>query len=466
VSPASRRDGGTGRPATPDAAVTVSTSAPATVPTAARGRGTRTVGASTAAGPWEFGLGPRTLAIIRSTQIVGQLATVLVVDVALGIDLPLTALLTLVAIGAASTLWATRQLIPPHRLGETQLGSVLLLDAAQIGAMLALTGALANPFALFLLFPAILAATTLGRVWCTVVCAMVVAVASVLALVPAPALWSSQGSRLPGLYIAGVWTALVVGTVLIAVYAWRIAEEGRRMSRALAATQLALEREQRLSHLDGLATAAAHDLGTPLSTIAALAGEMLQDVPSSSRAAEDARLLRDQARRCRDILTRFTREAPARAAAGGSEVPLSLMLERLRADHEGRPIDVQLRTSVAPDVIEPAFPPAGEVRHGLANLLDNAVTYARARVTVSLRVDSHRTSIRIADDGPGFPADILHHMGEPFVSTRGDGATHGLGLFIACTFLTRAAAELSFTNEESGATVTVTWPRSRFEGNG
>jgi two-component system sensor histidine kinase RegB len=106
------------------------------------------------------------------------------------------------------------------------------------------------------------------------------------------------------------------------------------------------------------------------------------------------------------------------------------------------------------------------VRNGLANLLDNAVTYARSQVNVSLRVHQQLTEIRIADDGPGFPADILQHMGEPFVSTRGDGATHGLGLFIACTFLTRAGAELSFTNEDHGATVTVAWPSSCFEGNG
>jgi two-component system sensor histidine kinase RegB len=295
---------------------------------------------------------------------------------------------------------------------------------------------------------------------------MVVAVASFLAFVPAPALWSTEALRLPPLYIAGAWTALVVGTVLIAVYAWRIAEEGRRMSRALAATQLALEREQRLSHLDGLATAAAHDLGTPLSTIASVAGEMLEDVPSGSKAAEDARLLRDQARRCRDILAQFTREAPVRAAVGAADVPLSLMLERLCAEQEERPVDVRLRTSIARGAGEPAFPPAGEVRNGLANLLDNAVTYARSQVNVSLRVHQQLTEIRIADDGPGFPADILQHMGEPFVSTRGDGATHGLGLFIACTFLTRAGAELSFTNEDHGATVTVAWPSSCFEGNG
>lgn len=442
----------------------MATSAPATVPAPGRVRGTRTVGAASS-GPWEFGLSPRTLAVIRWTQVCGQLATVLVVHFGLGIRLPLPALLVLVAIGAASTVWATRQLTPPHRLDEMQLGSVLLLDAAQIGAMLALTGALANPFALFLLFPAILAATTLGRLWCTVVCAMVVAVATLLAFVPAPALWSAEALRLPPVYIIGAWTALVVGTVLIAVYAWRVAEEGRRMSRALAATQLALEREQRLSHLDGLATAAAHDLGTPLSTIGALAGEMLHEVPADSKAAEDARLLRDQARRCRDILARFTREAPNRAALGAGEVPLSLMLERLCAEHEDRPVDVDLRTAVARGSREPAFPPAGEVRHGLANLLDNAVTYARSRVSVTLDVDRHGGTLTIRDDGPGFPAEVLNQMGEPFVSTRGGDAAHGLGLFIACTFLTRAAAELSFTNEEYGASVTVRWPASRFEGN-
>ena len=443
----------------------MATSVPATIPAPARPRGARRVGGS-APGPWEFGLSPRTLAVIRWTQVVGQVATVLFVHGVLGIDLPLVALLTLAGLGAASTVWATRQLTPPHRLDETQLGSILLLDAAQIGAMLALTGALANPFALFLLFPAILAATTLGRAWCTGVCAMVVAMASLLAFVPAPALWSEAALRVPALYIAGAWTALVVGTVLIAVYAWRIAEEGRRMGRALAATQLALEREQRLSHLDGLATAAAHDLGTPLSTISALASELLADAPKASKVAEDAHLLREQARRCRDILAQFTREAPARAAVGAAEVPLSFMLERLCAEHETRPVDVKLRTAVASGAREPAFPPAGEVRHGLANLLDNAVTYARSRVSVELRVDRQASELRIADDGPGFPADILHHMGEPFVSTRGEGATHGLGLFIACTFLTRARAELVFSNEDRGATVTVTWPHHRFEGNG
>ncbi len=422
-----------------------------------------------------FGLSPRTLAIIRWTQVLGQLATVLIVALVLRIDLPLSALLILIAIGAASTAWALRQLQPPRRLDEARFASILLLDAAQIGALLALTGALANPFSLFLLFPAILAATTLGAGWCMLVCCMVMVVATLLALVDAPVLWlapvrdasapwAAAGQDAQALLTLGNWVALTLGTVLIATYAWRIAEEGRRMARALSATQLALEREQRLSHLDGLATAAAHDLGTPLSTIAVLARDLVERCRSNPELIEDARTLHQQARRCRDILAQFTRDAPIKATAGTSAVPLSLVLERLCADQQNRAVDVHLQSSVASGAVEPAFPPAGEVRHALANLLDNAVTYARSTVKVRLTVDRGSTVINIVDDGPGFPAEVLSSVGEPFVSTRGGGSTHGLGLFVACTFLTRAEAELEFANSRDGASITIVWEGHCLEG--
>lgn len=422
------------------------------------------IGLTAAQAMTEFGLSPRTFAIIRWTQVVGQLVTVLVVAFAFDIDVPLVTLLALVAIGAGTTLWATRRLKPPRRLDEAQLGSILLLDAALIGTMLALTGALGNPFAVFLLFPAILAATTLGIRWCAAVCAVVLLVACLLAFMQGPVPWTDAPLGLPPLLTLGTWTALSLGTLLMATYAWRIAEEGRRMGRALAATQLALEREQRLSHLDGLATAAAHDLGSPLSTIAVLAKHIARHAAHDRELVEDAELLHQQACRCRDILARFADEAPSRAAAGTGSVPLSFILERLCAEHQARPVAIGLRTSVAADAIEPGFPPAGEVRHGLANLLDNAVTYARSSVVVSLIVERDVTVVRVDDDGPGFPPEILNQVGQPFVSSRGSGTTHGLGLFIACTFLTRAEAELEFANETEGASVTVTWPASRFEG--
>jgi two-component system sensor histidine kinase RegB len=286
----------------------------------------------------------------------------------------------------------------------------------------------------------------------------VVAVASSLAFWQGPVPWAENGYRLPSVFTTGTWAALTFGTLLIASYAWRIAEEGRRMSRALAATQLALDREQRLSHLDGLAAAAAHDLATPLATIRVVAKELLHRLPTDSPAIEDARLLHEQARRCGDILAKFGRDVPREGLVPTEEVPLSAVLERLVAEQAERPIGVRLAIAAGAGAREPRFPPAGEVRHGLANLLDNALTYAVRNVRVTLDVEENRTILTIADDGPGFPPEILGRIGEPFASTRGDDGTHGLGVFIACTFLIRSGAELEFANRSHGALVTVTWP--------
>ncbi len=405
-----------------------------------------------------FGLSPRTFAAIRWTQVGGQGFAVLFVHFVLGIALPLVPLLALVGLGAATTWWTLTRMQSPQRLGEGQLGLVLVTDALAIGGLLALTGALANPFALFLLFPAVLAATTVGLAWCTAVCATVVAVTSLLAFGQGAVPWAAPGYRLPSLLTTGTWAALTFGTALIASYAWRIAEEGRRMARALAATQYALEREQRLGDLDGLAAAAAHDLGTPLSTIRILAKELLHRLPPGSAAAEDARLLHEQVGRCGDILDRFADRAPHEPLGAPGRVPLSAMLERLVAEHDGRGVGIRLSIATADGRGEPAFPSAGEVRHGLANLLDNAVTFAASEVVVTLDVGAERTILTLVDDGPGFPAEVLGRIGEPFASTRGATGTHGLGLFIACTFLVRSGAELEFANRARGAAVTITWP--------
>ncbi|TVQ35589.1 MAG: sensor histidine kinase [Geminicoccaceae bacterium] len=415
-------------------------------------------GASGLGQPGSFGLSPRTFAVIRWTQVGGQAFAVAFVHVSVGIELPLVPLFCLIGIGALTTIWSLRQMHSPQRLGENQLGLVLVVDALLIGGLLGLTGALANPFALFLLFPAVLAATTVGLAWCTVVCAVVVAVVSALAYWQGTVPWAEAGYRLPSVFTTGTWAALTFGTVLIASYAWRIAEEGRRMSRALVTTQLALDREQRLNRIDGLAAAAAHDLATPLATIRVVAKELMHHLPEGSPAIDDARLLHDQARRCGDILQNFGRAAPRDDLVPVEDVPLSSMLERLIADQAERPVEVRLAVAAATGAVEPAFPPTGEVRHALVNLLDNAVTYATHEVTVTLDVALERTILTFIDDGPGFPPEVLGRIGEPFTSTRSNDGTHGLGVFIACTFLLRSGAELEFANRPRGAAVTITWP--------
>src|SRR6202012_3625244 len=150
---------------------------------------------------------------------------------------------------------------------------------------------------------------------------------SVISVVHNPLPWETgQTLDLPLLYQAGIWAALVIGIGFTSVYAWRIASESARMSAGLSATQLALSRERRLASIGALATAAAHELGTPLGTIAVVARELERALPENSAEIEDARLLREQAERCRAIIARLAH--PEESMLGSlSRLPLGAFLD-------------------------------------------------------------------------------------------------------------------------------------------
>ena len=146
---------------------------------------------------------------------------------------------------------------------------------------------------------------------------------------------AGEALLLPQLYQAGIWTALVIGIGFTSVYAWRIASESARMSAGLAATQLALSREHRLAALGALATAAAHELGTPLGTIAVVARELERALPENSAEVEDVRLLREQAERCRAIIARLAN--PEEALLGATaRLPLGAFLDDIAAPSSRR----------------------------------------------------------------------------------------------------------------------------------
>jgi two-component system sensor histidine kinase RegB len=292
---------------------------------------------------------------------------------------------------------------------------------------------------------------------------VVVAVATLLALFPTDLPWSDGAFRLPALYVGGFWLALVLGTALIAGYAWRIADEARRLSNALAATQMALAREQELSALGGLAAAAAHDLGSPLATIAVTACELSRAVPADSPLAEDVAELVTQSRRCREILKSLGR-ADCEALRPFTCVPLSALLTTIAETH-GRP-EIQLEVAVerlAGEVAEPRLIPTAEIKHAFANLIDNALKFARQRVRVVVGLEADVVEVGIEDDGPGLSPEVLEQLGEPYLSTRQRSGGLGLGVFIAETLLARTGATLQFANLPQGARVAVRWQRAALE---
>jgi two-component system sensor histidine kinase RegB len=228
----------------------------------------------------------RTLTLIRWIAIIGQAFTVALVHFSLEFPLPLGPMLGAIGLSALINL-VLSGFAATTRLTERSAALLLGYDILQLAFLLGLTGGLQNPFSVLLIVPVTLSATTLSLRTTIVLCLFVVGAATVLAVVPSDLPWRPGSFELPPLYVAALWLALVLGTALVAAYAWRIADEARRLSDALAATQMALAREQQLSALGGLAAAAAHELGSPLATIAVTARELARSVPPDSPLAED-----------------------------------------------------------------------------------------------------------------------------------------------------------------------------------
>ncbi len=411
-----------------------------------------------------------TLIRLRWLAVVGQSIAVIVVAFWLNFPLPFAACCVLIALLAAANFYLTFRYPPAHRL--TPAASLVLLgfDLSQLMALLFITGGLANPFAPLICVPVIISSSAQPIRYSMALGILAVAGITALAFTPFPLPWYS-GSILvmPPILIAGVWFAICSTTAFAAFYSYRVSLEASELSDALAATELVLQREKHLSQLDGLAAAAAHELGTPLATISVVAKEMERELGKDPRFGEDVQLLRSQSERCRDILRRLT-TLSAEDEAHMRHLPLSSLLEEVMAPHREFGIKLTLNEE-SERTGEPIGQRNAGILYGLGNLLENAVDHARSEVRVTASHSAEKVKIVIEDDGDGYAPDILLRIGEPYVTKRqrDDRAGGlGLGLFIAKTLLERSGARLTFGNRQNGvpgARVEVEWPRHRMDIN-
>jgi two-component system sensor histidine kinase RegB len=404
----------------------------------------------------------RTLTLIRWVAIVGQAFTITFVHFSLEFALPIVPLLAAVGLSGLINVVLTLACAPTTRLTERSVALLLGYDIMQLAFLLGLTGGLQNPFSILLIVPVTLSATTLSLRTTVALCALVIGVTTLLGLFPTDLPWRGGEFRLPTLYIWASWIALVLGTALIAAYAWRVADEARRLSDALAATQMALAREQEMSALGGLAAAAAHDLGSPLATIAVTARELANNLPGDSPLAEDVAELVSQSRRCRDILRTLGQRPEREAHRPFTRVPLSGLLETIAESYARPGIHFEVRR-LGDDLAEPQLVPTPELKHAFANLIDNALKFARRRVSIVVRLDPEVVEVWIEDDGAGFSPEVLELLGEPYISTHPQRGGLGLGVFIAETLLARTGAALQFGNLRDGARVVIRWNRAALE---
>jgi two-component system, sensor histidine kinase RegB len=409
----------------------------------------------------------RMLVLIRWVAVIGQAAALFAVHFGFGFTLPLSAALIVVAASAGLNVGAalSRRMA---RLGDREAALYLAYDTLQLGVLLFLTGGLQNPFSILMLAPVTVSATILSRRSVIGLSAFTVAAISLLAVLHLPLPSRPDLALTPHpLYILGLWTALVSSTLFIAGYTWSVADEARRMRDAFAATQLALAREQRISAVGGLAAAAAHQLGSPLATIAVIAKELVRDLPAASPYAEDAQLLLSQSERCRTILADLSSHREGEEGGQFALVPFSALVEAAGEPHRRERILLRYSTAAGRDHAggpseEPLVAQSPEIRHGLGNLIQNAAQFARREVAVTVSWSEDTAAVDIVDDGPGFTQPVLARLGEPYISGRGPETQHmGLGIFIAQSLLERTGARLSFANlPDGGAQAVVEWRRS------
>ncbi|NOR31063.1 MAG: ActS/PrrB/RegB family redox-sensitive histidine kinase [Sulfitobacter sp.] len=425
----------------------------------------------------------RTMIVLRWVAIAGQLTAITVADRLFGLQLELGLCYFAVGISVVGNLVAMFVFPENKRLSELENLSMVLFDLCQLGFLLFLTGGLHNPFCLLLLGPVTISATTLSLRSTVILCCTAIVLVSLIAVYHLPLNTQSGGVlMMPGIFVFGHWIALIISILFSTSYSRWVTTEIHSMSDALVATQMALAREQKLTDLGGVVAAAAHELGTPLATIKLVSAELLDELKDNPELAADAELIRNQADRCRDILRDMGR-------AGKDDLhlrqaPLSAVIEEAAEPHMGRgkTIEFAFGQAAGATLNQPSILRKPEIIHGLRNLIQNAVDFADSTVWVEANWTDTQISIRIFDDGKGFPPHLLGRIGDPLMRRRRSrrSATQrpeyegmGLGLFIAKTLLERSGAELHFANgsdrtsradlRKLGAVVEVVWPRSKID---
>ena len=424
----------------------------------------------------------RTIVNMRWWGIFGQVSILLLAYWYYGITNPMEPCLLAIGAGAASNLAALLFFPRSKMLSEREACWIMIFDTLQLGVVYWALGGLNNPFAFLIIGPLIVAATSFSWRSMIYLGATTIAVTTFLYRSFTP-LETTQGYQLnasEGLFF-GIYAAIVIATVFLSVYSRWIAAEMQVMSGALHATQIELARTQKLNQLSGVVAATAHELGTPLATILVASEELENELSDREDLRSQAILIGCETKRCRNIMRSM-------GSAGMDDshtrrTPLPALIDEAAEPHieRGKAVHFYHAESEGGGRTPPTVSRKPEIIHGLRNLVQNAVDFAEENVWVESTWSDGTLSVRVMDDGRGFPKRVLRRIGLPFVGSisrdtaRPNYEGMGLGLFIAKTLLERSGAKITFANgsdilskygkhdHRSGAFVEVTWPRSAIE---
>jgi two-component system sensor histidine kinase RegB len=409
--------------------------------------------------PTPAALNLQRLVVYRNLLMAVQLTATFAAHV-LAFALPLLPVVVVIAIFAAlnCATWLRLRWID-RRVSDQELFFHLFTDVVILAALLYFTGGSTNPFVSLFLMPLTLAAASLPSRYTWAIAGAALCCYSLLMVwyVPLP---HQHGVNF-NLHVLGMWFGFVLSSVLISYFAVKMSATLREREQALAQAREDALRDERLIALGTLAAGAAHELGTPLATMAVLAKDMEVECSATPEMAGSWRVLRGQIARCKDILSELAISAgQARAEAGRDHALDKYLAQIMEQWHGGRP-GVRLRqqwhgTQPAPHIIADQT-----LTHAITNILNNAADASEQEVEIHGSWNDRELCLEICDRGAGITATAAAHAGEPFFTTKPPGQGLGLGLFLAQSTIKRLGGNVQLSNRaEGGACARIILPLS------
>jgi two-component system sensor histidine kinase RegB len=411
-------------------------------------------------------LDKNTLTILRYIAITGQFIAVNIVFFYLNLQFPIIESYLIIFLGLLTNLFLQFK-VKVNQLKDTYASFFLLYDLMQLSVLLYLTGGIFNPFSILLIIPTIVSSTFLSMGTTIILGVLTTFMLFVLTHfhLPLPGL-DSNIFNVPNFYKFGLLLSILIGMIFLGYFGIRFSGESKKRSEALNKLQEVISKEYELESLGGQAAAAAHSLGTPLATISVVAKELKKEIGEDKEISKDIDLLISQTKRCSEILKKISKKQIEKDSFFSLIKLEDLLEEIINSFKETSSKKIELYVDNDKNKINIRRTP--EVIYGLRNFIGNAVKFSKTKVKIILRSDKNIIEIKINDDGPGIPEDIIKKIGEPYVKSKSkelsSNAGLGLGIFLGKTLLERKSAKLSFrrNSDLGGALVLINWDTKDF----
>jgi len=414
-----------------------------------------------------YSLNKSTYVNLRWIAYIGQIVSILIVQFFLKYNFDYFICISIVLFSILTNL------ILQFKIKDNQLNNIsstiyLSYDTLQLGVLLFFTGGVTNPFIFLILIPAVFSSQYLHFLSSIILVAIIIIILTILTFfynnLPHP---GEFHFHVPDYYLYAMPISVIIGLIFLVYFGFKFGEESRIRKKAYDKIQELMAKESELLSLGGQAAAAAHSLGTPLSTILLTVTELKKELGNEHKISKDLDLLIDQSNRCREILKKLSLNPSVEDSFLNINLSLNDYVNEIVRSYQeisNKEFVINLENYNNPINTNKSI----EIIYGLRNFIGNANKFSKQKVEILLTSNKKITNIKIRDDGPGFPKDLIdkHRLGEPYIRTADQEniSKYGLGLgtFIGKTLLEKNFANINFNNspETGGAEVLIKWENS------